>query len=336
MERELLGHVTCPSEKLIVVDMGLLGLWSHLDPPLLDDAAAPAETALVAKSCVDYQVIGPDFVAASQHFGHTPGWLYDRPPGFVETFAAAMTEKGLTATVVATPERVPHRRRVDQVLAGGRNCGVVSFHGLSAPVIAGLPTSRELSVYGTRVGEGDYSRCWRHIELEVGSSPRVTTEAVGDVMVDWARLAFVDADALGAWEHEASLDGQADFVFWGRDAASAAESSSAITLDGGQFGWVDLPVEKAVARGIAVEELRETRGLKFATDFRPHSHHYLMMAKVRAAKTESGTIVVGDSRMCGFMTTWGDGVFPVERDIDAGGNLVAVRIILETPRSSTR
>jgi hypothetical protein len=96
---------------------------------------------------------------------------------------------------------------------------------------------------------------------------------------------------------------------------------------------IDLPIDEAVERGTAVEELREARDLKFATDFRTHSHHYLMMRQVRATETESGPIDVGDSKMCGFMTTWGDGVFPVERDLDAAGNLVAVRIVLATPES---
>lgn len=313
--------------------MGLLGMWSHLDPPLLDDTLVPPTTASVANSCLDFQVVGPDLVAATQRFGLTPGWLYDRPPDFVDTFSAATAELGLTASLAAAPARIPHRIRVDHAVANDRRCGVVSFHGLWAPAIADLPTSTPLNVYGTRLGEGDYPHCWRHIELEVGSTPRTTTEQVGDVMVDWARLAFADADALGAWEHDASLDGKADFVFWGRDAQIAAETTSATILDHGQFGWLDLPIDKAVKRGTAVEELRETRDLKFATDFRPHSHHYLMMRQVRATETESGTIDVGDSKMCGFMTTWGDGVFPVERDLDAIGNLVAVRIVLATAES---
>ncbi len=45
---------------------------------------------------------------------------------------------------------------------------------------------------------------------------------LGDVMVDWAKLAFVDADALGLWEHNDTLNGLADFVYWGRDAEQVA------------------------------------------------------------------------------------------------------------------
>jgi hypothetical protein len=333
VERDLLGQVTSPSGIVLVVDVGLLGMWSHLDPPLLDDRAVPEGTARIANSCVDYRVTGPDWVAATMQFGLTPGWLYDRPPDFSETFDAAMSDLGLTASLTPTRARVPHRLRVDHALAGDRRSGTVSFHGLWAPVIAGLPASTTFNVFGTRLGTGRYPSCWRQIELEVRSTKVATTEAVGEVSVDWARLAFVDVDALGAWQHDEPLDGKADFVFWGRDAAPAAKATSAPALEDGHFGWLDFPIDQVVERGTALEELREARNLKLAADFRPHSHHYLMMTQIRATDTESGTIEVGGAKMCGFMTTWGDGVFPVERDLDADGNLVAVRIVLATQQS---
>jgi hypothetical protein len=76
----------------------------------------------------------------------------------------------------------------------------------------------------------------------------------------------------------------------------AADATSATVLDDGQFGWIDLSIDEAVERGTAVEQLREARDLRFATDLRPHSHPYLMMAQVRATETESGTIDVGESK----------------------------------------
>ena len=80
------------------------------------------------------------------------------------------------------------------------------------------------------------------------------------VSVDEARLMFADADALG-WRHEDALDGKADYVFWGRDAEAAATLHGAPKLSPDEFGWVDLPVDEAVERGLAVEESREQRGL---------------------------------------------------------------------------
>jgi hypothetical protein len=68
--------------------------------------------------------------------------------------------------------------------------------------------------------------------------------------------------------------------------------------------------------------------LMFATDFRPHSHHYYAMRQVRSTPTESGMIDVGGARMCVFMTSWGDGIYPVVCDLDENGLLLRVRLEL--------
>jgi len=52
---------------------------------------------------------------------------------------------------------------------------------------------------------------------------------------------------------------------------------------------------------------------------------------VRASESESGTLAVGGASMCGFMTTWGDGLFNVYRDFGPAGELVRVRIEMGTP-----
>ena len=78
------------------------------------------------------------------------------------------------------------------------------------------------------------------------------SELAGTVAVDEARLMFADIDALGQWQHEKPLDGKADFVFWGRDAERAAQTTGAADLGDGQWGWLNLPVRETVQRGIAV------------------------------------------------------------------------------------
>lgn len=88
-----------------------------------------------------------------------------------------------------------------------------------------------------------------------------------------------------------------------------------------------------VELGTAVEHLRDEQKLKFATDFRPHSHHYQMMSQVRAADTESGTLNVGGAKMCAFMTSWGDGIFAVELGLDATGQPALIRIVLATEQA---
>jgi hypothetical protein len=60
--------------------------------------------------------------------------------------------------------------------------------------------------------------------------------------------------------------------------------------------------------------------------FRPHSHHWQVMRQVRASEFEAGSVDIGDARLLGAMTTWGDGYFPVSADLDASGALVAVRV----------
>jgi len=139
---------------------------------------------------------------------------------------------------------------------------------------------------------------------------------------------FADVDALGAWQHETPLDGLADYVFWGRDAADVAKRMGAKRQSHDEWGWVNLPVRKAAQRGLAIEELRKESALRFAGDFRPHSHHYMVMKQVRATPAQSGTIEVGGADVCTFMTTWGDGYYPVSREMDAAGALVRITIEL--------
>lgn len=328
MKRELLGEVTCPSGKLMVVDLGLLGLWSHSDPPLLADWDAPEQIVRQANAAVDFRVEGRDAGAATALFGRSAGWLYDRPADFASTFADAIAERGLAAALVAHPVRIPHRQRVDNALAGGRATGIVEFHGAWATCIADLPADARLEVYGSRMGKGEFDDRWRHIELEVASGAVVEEEVVGEVAVDKARVALFDVDALASWKHDESIDGRADFVFWGLDAAKAAEISRAARLEDGQFGWTELAIEEAIERGTAVEQLRAERSFRFVTDFRPHSHHFQVMAQVRGSATESGTLEVGGARMCAFMTSWGDGIFPIERLLARDGGLLGIRLVL--------
>ncbi len=78
-----------------------------------------------------------------------------------------------------------------------------------------------------------------------------------------------------------------------------------------------------------VDRLKEERGFRLMGDFRPHSHHYEILKRMRASATQSGTLEVGGSRLCAFFTTWGDGYFPVFRVFE-GGEMVAVRVLLGT------
>lgn len=333
---EELGRVTVSSGIVLVIDTGLLNFWCHDRTPVIPEGAAPDDVVASANAATDFRLEGPDAERAGQAFDRQwhPLFLYDIPSHGVEkvraSFAVCVREHGLDARLVPLDQRVSHRQRVNEALAFGGAAGEVMFQGITAVAITGVPADRPLAVLGQRMApDGPDASRWRCVWLECMPGDDVArSELAGTVAVDEARLMFADIDALGQWQHEKPLDGKADFVFWGRDAERAAQTTGAADLGDGQWGWLNLPVRETVQRGIAVEEMRDQQGYKFATDFRPHSHHFLAMKQVRTTPTESGTVEVGGARVCIFMTSWGDGFFPVYRDVDARGRLVRVCIDL--------
>ncbi|MGH9752914.1 MAG: hypothetical protein ACREA2_09030 [Blastocatellia bacterium] len=281
---ECLGEVTAPSGTLLVIDTGTLNLWSHDRVPLIEEGAlSNARAEELANSAIDIVIEGPDAVIAGRSFNRQwdPRFLYDIPAEGVQMmkglFEQCLQEQGLTASLKELAVRITHRQRVDRAIEWGKGHGEVQYQGLPAVVVSGLPTDRTMKVYGVRMNHPDYADRWRWVWLEVRSGlPTAKSLSVSDVAVDRARLMFADVDALGQWIQEDSLDGKADFVFWGRDSSTAAKETHAPQLAEG-YGWLDLPIDDVVELGLRVEEIREQRGLKFATDFRPHSHHYYVM-----------------------------------------------------------
>jgi hypothetical protein len=91
-----------------------------------------------------------------------------------------------------------------------------------------------------------------------------------------------------------------------------------------------VPVDTAERNGIGVEEYRDEHCLEVAVDYRPHSHHWQVMKPVREdSPTESSTTELDGLKVCNFMTTWGDGLFQVYRDLGGSGELAQIRIELE-------
>lgn len=332
---EQLGTVTCPSGILLLLDGGLAWMWSHDREPLLPEWA---DAAAVANTAVDLKVRGPDALEAGRAFDRSshPLYVYDRPreglPGIQEAFRALVRDKELDAVLEVMPARVAHRKRVDQALAIGKGVGIVDFHGMWAGAVSGLPRNVPLRVLGERMPAGPDEGRWRRVWIEVRpSNGPVTSRNIGHVLVDTARLMAVDAEALGAWNDYDPVDGKADVVFWGRDAEAAAKEVGAtpLRLDGERnlFGWQDLPLEVALDRGHRIKAAR-TGDRKYAFDFWPHTHHWQVMRDVRASATESGVLGLGGADLCMFMTSWGDGAFPVDVDLDGAGLLVRVCIEL--------
>lgn len=198
-----------------------------------------------------------------------------------------------------------------------------------ALVKAAVPADRALPVVGQRVGKGRYADCWDHVAVRLGDRPVTHSKKLGETGVDFARLVCMDHGALDHWQHEDSLDGLADFVFWGRDAAALARAMRAPASAEG-YGWTNLPVADADAKALEASKIKAENHWLLATDFRPHSHHFHALAAARSNPRQAGTIEVGGAKICLFFTGWGDGVFPIYADLDDQDRPVQIRIQLAT------
>lgn len=329
------------SGDLLLLDFGLLRLWSADRPPVLEEGVAEPEVVEAANAAGDYEIVGPDaaavaglvdLAAVKGRFG------FDLPQAGAahlrDAVAAICAREGLRAEV-APVDRMSHLERLGRLLAASPGGAEVPFHGMWGVAVRGLPTGRALPVLGQRMDPaGPDAGRWRSVWVQCGDATAVDAMEAGHVLVDEARLLFADPQALGGWRTNEPVDGLADVVFWGRDEAAIAERSGAQPVDDGGdepiFGWLDRPLVEAVELVERVEALRAD-GLRFAVDIRPHDDHHRMLAQARRAPTGSGTIEVAGQAVTGLFTTWGDGAFPVYRDVAADGSLVRVRVELGAP-----
>lgn len=320
----MLGEVACPSGELILMDGGYLGLWSGDRSP--EETRGPDAVA-----AVDFEIAGRDAEAAARSFDRQSGlYLYDIPQHGVQQifamFGEHCRERGLDASLRPYTHQVPHRDRARRAVTGGDPDFLIT--GVPVIPIGNVPSDRLLQVTALR---GEWG--WRQICVGLGEATVAGSRRLGSIHVDYARFVFADADALSSWVHDDSIDGLADVAFWGRDEdLIAAEFGASRTDTSGDdhYGWLDLPIRQAYQRAVALRERRdaEPRAM-FAFDFRPHSHHWQVMAGVRASEYEAATITVGGAEVMMAMTSIGDGVFPVHLDLDAAGVPIAVRITVE-------
>jgi hypothetical protein len=340
---EQLGVVTTRSGVLIFIDTGYLKLWSHdRAPEMPDGVLSDEESTAKANLFVDLRIVGADAERAGRllDMSWNLSYVYDQPPANLELQSKldkVVREHKLDARFQVIDPRIPHRQRVDLAIKQGKGAGEVQFHGIWAVAVSGVPTSQPLRVMGERCETPNADR-WRQVVVQCRPTERsAKSQEVGLVAVDYARILIADVDVLGIWRHEDSLDGLADYLFWGRDAEKIATAVKAPRIGEREFGWVDVPVETAERHGIAVQEYRDEHSLKIAGDYRPHSHHWQVMKPVREnSPTESSTTELDGVMVCNFMTTWGDGLFRVYRDLGENDELVQIRIEMETMPSGTR
>jgi hypothetical protein len=128
----------------------------------------------------------------------------------------------------------------------------------------------------------------------------------------------------------------ADVAFWGVDELQIASMMGAGRLqphqrqrpDQAPLGWTDMPAAEAEVRYQAVRKCRDDHSLKARVDYRPHSHHHQLLSQFDRTPTESGTVKIGIAELCGFMTSWGDGIFDVLHEHNDQGKLVRLTVDL--------
>ncbi|MEU6547728.1 hypothetical protein [Streptomyces sp. NPDC046859] len=333
-----LGTISCPSGTLVIIDGGHLGLWSgDRSPAEIDPASLGIEDAVMAADvtgAVDFMVTGPDAADALRTFGRQPGCrIHDIPASkaaeFEATFDGHCRSAGLDARLEALPVREAHAHRARRT--GEEGGGSFGMFGVPVVALGGVPRSRHLPVLATRVDHGDgVGERWSEISIRTGEGRVTSSVSLGDVGVDWARVLFGDVDALNSWQHDEPVDGLADVAFWGAAADAAASTFAAPELgepgEDGVRGWTGLPVSEAIDRARALSRWKDETGQRMAVDFRPHSHHWQIMREVRASQVEAGSVELDGARVLCAMTSWGDGLFPVIADLDAAGDLLAVRV----------
>lgn len=329
-----LGEITLPSGTLVVTDMGYLASWSGQAPPshVPDQITDPVLRANIA-AAQDFRLVGPDAEAAARAVDlQSLTYVYDIPRHGVSTIVArfqeAIDKNRFDARFESEVQRVPHRERARRAAAAGGADFLID--GVWTVAVGDLPTAKPMKVMGRRLdyGEGVGPR-WSDITLEIAESQGSgESTLIGQVGVDWARIILIDADALGSWIHDDSLDGLADVAYWGRDVAQARAAFGGNDLEDRTVGWESLPEADAQDLAVRIERWRQGPDRRLMVDYRPHSHHYQLMHQIRRGDEFGvGTIDVGGARAVAFHTSWGDGIFPVFRDGSAG-NARAIRIQL--------
>jgi hypothetical protein len=324
-ESTVLGEINTPSGVLMVLDPGLSRFWRH--------DADPRSPRRVDGEQIDLKIVGPDAVAAGRTYDREfdPRYLYDIPVDHAEhvqeRFNAFAAQHGFDAHAERRSDRVSHVERARLAVEIGGDIGVVTYNRMWAVACSGLPRTGALPVVATPMPDGEFAGRWRYIDVVVEPGVEVvTTEPVQGVMVEHGQLICADLDALGEFRMWESLDGLGDFVFWGADAASAAEAAQAVRLGEGEYGWLNVPMTELDALADRTQRLIKEHGWRVGVDYRPHDNLERLNAQVRANQTRAGTVVLGGVQACGFDNRWGDGIFTVSRGLGSGGELVRVRL----------
>lgn len=203
-------------------------------------------------------------------------------------------------------------------------------NGVGGVVVRGIAPGRH-SVFSESLEGFDIEGLRRSVIIDFapGKTAARTVE-LGSVPVDMARIGIFDVAAVEHWNESEPSDGKADVAFWGLHGEEVAKRFEAKPLGDETFGFADLPIDKAVQVAEKLNVLRNTGELRFAFDLRPHTDPFFLLAQLRENESEAGVITVGGYDVCGLMTTWGDGFFPVTLDLDESGAPLRTTILFAT------
>ncbi|MBX3156720.1 MAG: hypothetical protein KF773_12010 [Deltaproteobacteria bacterium] len=249
------------------------------------------------------------------------------PKAAAEATTKVATTKAATQAAAAGEVIVLGTVRAPSGTLGIFDIGLVGYlprEALDPAIVrASVPGDRTLGVVGVPKGK----HAWDRVEIIVDEGAEVVAaRKLGEVAVDLGRIACMDPAALDAWQHDESLDGRADVVFRGRDAAAVARILGARHLVDGH-GWADLPVADAEARYDEVGRKKSANRWQLSSELRRHSHHHQVLTAIAASPTSSTSLELAGTTLTVF-TAGDQGVYPVHALVDAADRVVRIRIQL--------
>lgn len=318
-----LGEITVPSGELLILDPGLARFWRHDEEP-----SSPRESDV---ELFDLRVVGPDALAAGTEYDrqYDPRYMFDVPDvekaqAHFENFCSQINKN---AKLEKLDKRISHLERARLAIEIGEGAGVVQYQNLWAVAVSGLPKDRPLPIVATPMPEGEFEGRWRSIDIVLDDKASVANSlSTMGIMVDHGQFICSDLEAFGEFKMWESLDGLADFVFWGPDAEGVAKKFNAQALESEEFGWIDVAIDEIGKHAQAVQDYVYEHKLRVGSDYRPHCNLEKLNSQVRNSEIETGEIQLKSSTACGFSNRWGDGIFEVIRDFDSEGNLVRIRL----------
>ncbi len=194
--------------------------------------------------------------------------------------------------------------------------------------IDSVPAVAPLEVQAERMIELEGPVAWRTVRIALRPGvQKAWSEKAGQLTVEQPWIMLADPASLGDWRHDSSLDGRADLLIRGRDAEAVAATVGADPLEDG-WGWLDLESDECARKARLVERLETINKRDIEVEIRAHSHHQQMLQQALQSPVGSARIDLGGARLCAFHTSWDAGSFPVLRELDDQGQLVALQIEL--------